>query len=184
MGKLIGLLLCLSPLALANTIEPYNENGAYINLNSGISTFSNLPTGEWTGNFNAGYNFNRAFAVEGGYNIFTGSQFGATVTTNIFDVAVKGTIPLSSIFNLYGRTGLGLGMNGWSGTVIEAPNTNCILCNNGANSTYGLGLVGIGGSFTLSRHFDLRLEDTAYLPFSNTYTGTINAVTVGGQYNF
>lgn len=184
MKKLIislGLLSCVS--AFADTTQPYDGSTAYININTGIAKLYNLPTGEWTGNINAGYNFNRGIALEGGYNIFYGSQFGADVATNIFDVAVKGTIPLSNVFNLYGRAGIGFGNNSWSGT-SNVTSSNCILCNNSTDSNYGLALVGIGGSFTLTKHFDLRIEDTAYIPWSNTYTGTINAITFGTQYNF
>jgi hypothetical protein len=58
------------------------------------------------------------------------------------------------------------------------------LCTSGLSSTYGVGLAGIGASFKLSQHFDLRVEDYALVPFQNTYTGTANVVTGGVQYNF
>jgi opacity protein-like surface antigen len=176
--QLLTLFLLLSScVALADA-----DSGSYINLNTGVAKLYNLPTGEWTGNLNAGYNFSPYFALEGGYNLFAGSQFGVTTSTSIFDVAAKGTLPLSDIFSIYGRAGLGFGMNAWSGTLTNS--ANCILCNNSINNNYGLGLVGLGVSFTLSKHFDLRVEDTAYLPFQNTTTGAINAVTGGVQYNF
>ena len=64
-----------------------------------------------------------------------------------------------------------------------ASGSNCTLCNSSVNDNYGLFLVGIGGSFTLTRHWDLRLEDTAYIPWSNNVSGTLMAFTLGGQYN-
>ena len=109
------------------------------------------------------------------------SQFGATATINIFDVAVKGSLPLSEAFSLYGRAGLGYGIDGWSGTATGAPSW---LCNGSYNSNYATVLVGVGGSFALGRHFDLRVEDYAFLPFGNTMNGMVNAVAVGTQYNF
>lgn len=183
MKKYILLLSLLagSGLAFADSVQPYDGSTAYINLNTGFATMQALPTGSWSGNFNAGYNFNRAFALEGGYSLFANSQFGATTTTSILDIAAKGTIPLSEVFSLYGRLGLGWGINGWSGTVNTI---NCVLCQSTENN-YMLGLAGVGGSFALDKHFDLRLEDTMYLPFASTFTGsTINAVTFGVQYNF
>lgn len=175
------LLLSLSLISIGSFAMADDASPVYININTGISTYQALPTGEWTGNINAGYNFNKNFALEGGYNIFSGSQFGATTTASIFDVAAKGTIPLNDVFSLYGRAGLGFGVNGWSGT---SNTSNCVLCQNNS-STYMLGLAGAGVSFALSRHFDLRLEDTLYVPFANTYAGSaINAVTGGVQYNF
>jgi hypothetical protein len=187
MKILLSLLLSatLASVFAESTTDSAAANQAlpiYINLNTGIAKLYNMPTGEWTGNINAGYNFNPYFALEGGYNLFAGSEYGVTTTTNIFDVAAKGTLPLSDIFSLYGRAGVGFGMNGWSGTINYA--SNCILCNNSINSNYGLGLLGLGVSFSFSKYIDLRVEDTAYIPFSNTTTGTINAVTGGVQYNF
>lgn len=184
MKKLILSLAFVGAFLTANAdnTQPYDGSTAYININTGIAKLYNMPTGEWIGNMNAGYNFNRGIALEGGYNIFYGSQFGTNVATNIVDVAVKGTIPLSDVFNLYGRAGIGFGNNSWSGTAYAS--ANCILCNGSIDSNYGLTLVGIGGSFTLTKHFDLRVEDTAYIPWSNTYTGTINVITFGTQYNF
>lgn len=170
-------------LANADVTQDAGASTTYVNLNTGIGKLYNLPTGEWTANINAGYNFNPYFALEGGYNMFAGSQFGATVVTNVVDVAAKGTLPLSPIFSLYGRAGVGVGNNSWSGTV-NSGSPNCILCNDSVDSTYGLGLVGLGGSFALDKHWDLRVEDTLYFPFSNTYTGTMMAFTFGTQYNF
>lgn len=135
-----------------------------------------------TGNFNAGYNFNRAFALEGGYNIFTSSQYGsANTVTNIFDVAAKGTIPLSNLFSLYGRLGVGFGHDSWSGNATS----NCGICS-ATNNNYALGLVGVGASFALNKDFDLRLENTGYIPFTNgSFNGSyMNAITGGVQFNF
>ena len=181
MKKLIFILLAASAtMAVADGVTS-PASPAYVNVNTGIAKLYNLPTGSWAGSINAGYNFNEALAVEVGYNLLPSSQFGTTVTSNAFDVAVKGTLPLSEMFSLYGRLGVGLGMNNWSGT---APAGGCIICQSGQSSTYGLGLAGIGASFKLSQHFDLRVEDYALVPFQNTYTGTVNVVIGGVQYNF
>lgn len=152
-----------------------------ISMSTQIAKVYNLPTGSWSGSLNAGYNLNQNLALEGGYNLLASSQFGATATSNIFDVAVKGTLPLSETFSLYGRAGIGLGIDGWSGSASGTPSW---LCDDQYNSTYGTALLGIGGSFKLSRSFDLRLEDYAFVPFSNTMNGGINIVSVGAQYNF
>lgn len=54
----------------ADNTQPYDGSTAYININTGIAKLYNMPTGEWIGNMNAGYNFNRGIALEGGYNYF------------------------------------------------------------------------------------------------------------------
>ena len=186
MKKLFLALILVSGASVAfadatDTIQPYDGSTAYINVNTGWASIHNLPTGSWAGSVNAGYNFNRGFALEGGYNVLASSQFGATATSNIFDVAAKGTLPLSDVFSLYGRAGIGYGVDGWSGTATGSPSW---LCAGQYNANYASALVGLGGSFTLSKHFDLRIEDYAFIPFSNTMNGGINIVTFGTQYNF
>lgn len=186
MRKILAILLCgmsFGGYAADTTIANNSDTSdVYVNVNTGFATFANLPTGSWAGALNVGYNFNQALAIEIGDTLLPSSQLGTTtVTENVFDVAVKGTLPLTEMFSLYGRLGLGVGSNSWSGT---APVGNCILCGSGLNSTYGVGLAGIGASFKLSQRFDLRIEDYALIPFQNTYTGTANVVTGGVQYNF
>lgn len=183
MKKVLLLLPLLvgSWFAFADSIQPYDGSSTYFNFNTGLGKLYDMPTGAWTGNINWGYNLNRGFALEGGYNLFASSEYGATVASNIFDIAAKGTIPLSDVFNLYGRFGFGIGNTSWTGTAVG---DNSTLCIDGINTTYGVALLGAGGSFTLNRHWDLRLEDTVYIPWENTSTGTLMALTFGAQYNF
>ena len=186
MKKLLLALVLVSATGVAfadssDIAQPNDGSTAYINVNTGWASIHNLPTGSWAGAVNAGYNVNPYFALEGGYNVLASSQFGATATSNIFDIAAKGTLPLSDVFSLYGRAGIGYGIDGWSGTATGAPSW---LCAGQYNANYATGLVGLGGSFALSKHFDLRIEDYAFIPFSNTMNGGINIVTFGTQYNF
>ena len=180
-ASLVPLFSSASTTTTPTELVAEISSPAYINVNTGWASIHNLPTGSWAGSLNAGYNVNPYFALEGGYNILASSQFGATATSNIFDVAAKGTLPLSDVFSLYGRAGIGYGIDGWSGTATGSPSW---LCAGQYNSNYATGLVGLGGSFALSKHFDLRVEDYAFIPFSNTMNGGINIVTFGTQYNF
>lgn len=158
------------------------SSGAYLNVNAGSATFQYLPTGSFIFTGNAGYNFNRGFALEGGYAQLTSSQFGATQTNNIFDVAAKGTIHLGNVFALYGRLGTGINYMSWGGTATDAP----VWFANQRSSSNFMWLAAGGASFSLSRYFDLRLEDSVYIPMSggNSTAGTINAITGGVQFNF
>ncbi len=183
---LIGIIL-LSGILLAYADEAATPNsngsGAYVNLNFGLANQSYTPTGLFTTNANVGYNFNHALAVEAGYTNLAGSEFGATQTNNIFDVAVKGTIPFNSVFSLYGRLGGGLNYFSWGGVAnVGTPGWYA----NQRSSVNFVGLAGIGGSFALSRHFDLRLEDTMFIPMGggNPTVGQSNLVLGGVQYNF
>jgi len=90
----------------------------YVSLDTGIAIAQYLSTGEWIGNLNVGYNYNQYLAVELGYTLMSGTQYGATTSSNIFDVAVKGTLSVYKAFDLYGRAGFGFGINGSSGDVV------------------------------------------------------------------
>ena len=106
------LLLTLASTVMAD--EAQSAAGAYINVNAGFATQQSLPTGSVAVTANAGYNFNRGLALEGGYALLPSSQFGASTFNNLFDVAVKGTVPLGEVFSLYGRLGAGLNYFTWS----------------------------------------------------------------------
>ncbi len=180
---ILAALSLTATFVLADEIQPYDGSAAYINLNAGWATQQFTPTGGFAATLNAGYNFNRAFALEGGYTNIASSEFGATQTNNIFDVAAKGTLALSEAFALYGRLGVGINTMSWGGTSnVGTPSWYC----NSNSATNFIGLAGLGGSFALTRHFDLRVEDTLYIPMGggNATTGQINAVLGGVQYNF
>lgn len=171
-----------SAFAIELNAEPYNGSGAYVNVNAGLGTLQNLPTNSTSFAVNAGYNFNRGFALEAGWTGLFSSQYGATAYNNFADVAVKGTLPLSDLFSLYVRLGGGLNNTGFSGTAIGS-GSNCLCNDSGGNNFAWLG--GLGGSFALSRNIDLRVEDYMIMPMggSSNY-GNINNIMGGVQYNF
>lgn len=163
-----------------------NDSGTYINLNTGYGTQQFMPNGSFAGTFNAGYNFNRNFALEGGYALLASQQYGVSVAQNIFDIAAKGTIHLSDIFSIYGRLGGGFSNFTFNGTQNNGPAWFARSTFAAQNNAVGMGSV--GGSFSLNKHFDLRIEDTLYIPVGgnggqNTI-GNTNLILGGAQYNF
>lgn len=121
--KFIFIILLYKSLCFA---DQSTGNGAYINANAGFGTMQYLPTGSFAATLNAGYAFDRAFAIEGGYAWLPSSQYGASQYNNIFDVAAKGTLPLSKVFSLYGRLGAGVNFQSFSGTTnIGIPASYC-----------------------------------------------------------
>lgn len=184
------LLLSLVSIVAKNAVAATNDadlssssanNPVYINVNAGWGYQNAVPSGSVAGTLNAGYNFNPYFAVEGGYALLWGNNYNTTSSNNIFDVAAKGTLPLSSIFSLYGRLGAAVDYNSFSGTSNSG--TPCSYCNQGASLMW---LAGAGMSFKLSNHFELHVEDTAYIPEgdSGSPMGFTNLVLFGSQYNF
>lgn len=169
---------CSAPyLSAADAVK---NNGAYINFNTGYAAQQFVPGGGFVASVNAGYNFSRIFAVEGGYTGIASGQYQASQYNNVFDVAVKGTLPLTERFSLYGRLGTGVNIMSWNGTAVNAPTWYC-----GQNNTTNLlGLAGAGASFALNQHFSLQIEDTLYIPAGINTTGQINLLLGGMQYKF
>jgi OmpA-OmpF porin, OOP family len=183
----LAILGGIANVSLAEALDVTSTNTeqqnfpVYINVNAGWAYQNAVPSGSAAGTLNAGYNFNPYFAVEGGYALLYGNNYNTASTNNIFDVAAKGTLPLSSIFSLYGRLGAAVDFNSFSGTsTSSAP---CSYCNQGASFMW---LAGAGMSFKLSQRFELHLEDTAYIPQgdSGSPMGFTNLVLFGSQYNF
>lgn len=178
--KVMVLLVGLSGSVMAD-----DYSGVYINLNAGAGDFtSSLPNWEAGGALNVGYNFNRYFALEVGDVILSGDQYPNTNTfTNVADIAAKGTLPLSNDFSIYGRLGLGIMTNSWGGTIYANQYPNCAFCQNNSNNSL-VGLAGVGLAYSLSDSFELHVEDTFIAPTNTTFTGNINTVMLGLQYNF
>lgn len=158
--KAILSFLCVSTYAI--------DNPVYIDANVGLNT--SYAAGLGLG-VNVGYLFNQYLGLEGGFS------YGASNTSNwnsgnnyyMYDVAVKGVLPLSKIFALYGK--LGIAYNTYS---------LCNGCNNGSafnNDNWGM-LYGAGVQFNLSKEWSLHLED-----YSVTGNNP-NMLMFGGEYKF
>jgi len=149
MKKILGALLSLASFAV---FAAPAANSVYVNGAVGATTTYNTSTGanngsqvQSTGGYdlsgNFGVNLNRNLALEVGYtNIWDASgsnQWGVT------DFAVRGTVPLGEVFDLYGR----LGVAGYNNTP------------NGSMSVNTLGvLYGMGAEWNLSRQWALTAE--------------------------
>ena len=181
MKKLLWLILTTTSTLVSATSASTYDSGVYFNMNAGFASIQNLPTGTVALSSNVGYKFNRGFALEAGWTGMPNEQWGWLSSYNIYDIAVKGTIPFNNMFSLYGRLGAAVAYSAWSGT------SGSPAIYNSANSATSLvGLAGIGASFALSRHFDLRLEDYAYLPINQQVGGFggVNVISGGFQFNF
>jgi len=155
-------ILLVALLAVAATIASAET---YIDANIGANTtWSTLGL-----NANAGYMFNPYIGAEGGFTYsFGGTANSAYGSYYMFDAAAKGVLPLSSIFSLYGK--LGVGYNTYSAW-------GCSNCGN-VNSNVGL-LVGAGAQFNLSKNWSLHVED-----YTVTGSGNPNMLMAGGQFTF
>jgi len=127
------------------TANPYDHHGAYIEGNIGQvfaeASFDidgyrvgDTVRGGLGANVNGGYQFNRYFALEGGY-----TYYGHSV--NMVDVAAKGIIPITNRFNIFGKIGPGY------------------LFTTGSNSGSTAALFGgIGAAYALTPSLDINIQ--------------------------
>ena len=135
-------------LALITASSVYAANSVYVDANAGLNTSYADGLGL---NLNVGYLFNSYLGVEGGVT-YGASNINWNGGNNyyMYDAAVKGVLPLSDVFALYGK--LGVGYNTYS---------SCSGCINGyqyTGSNIGM-LYGAGAQFNLSKQWSLHVED-------------------------
>lgn len=147
----------------------------YIDANVGVNTsWSTLGL-----NADVGYMFSKYVGLEGGFTYSPGYNYNWGPSTwssdyYMFDGAVKGVLPLSSLIDLYGK--LGIAFNNYSASWNGCPGYSC---GGPAYSGSNVGLLMAGGvQFNLSRQWSLHVEDYAS-------TGpNPNFLMFGGQFNF
>ncbi len=148
--KKISLLFCLS------FVSSFVLANAYIDGDIGLNTtWSSLGLSA-----DAGYLFNRYFALEGGLTYSPGYSYSWTPGSSysssywMIDAAAKGILPLSDVFALYGK--LGIGFNNYS----SWSSNTCNGCSGPEYSGTNIGILyGIGGKFNLSSQWSLHVED-------------------------
>lgn len=190
MKKILGL--CLFGFMVNNAFAVDNCGskcgGTYIDLNFGIlnqsyTNYINTPSSySGTSSFiglglNVGHMFNRFVGVEGGLvyspislSSLNSSDISWNASYYAMDLAVKGVLPFSEVFNLYGKLGL-------SGNWYITSTNGSYLGPNGDTSDYYtaqsasyIGALGaVGAQFNLSRKWSLHLEYN-YTYFLNSQT--------------
>lgn len=179
LSKLLLIGALVSPLT---SYADYNNGSFYIDGAAGLGFTYDLPTGATTIAANAGYAFNRGLALEAGWTGLPSTQFGKMFNYNIYDIAVKGSIPFTNYFSLYGKLGTGVGYSTWSVTPAAS---NSAYWSSGSATTW-VGLVGVGANFRLSNHLGIFVQNNSYIPFTSqagSY-GATNASMVGLEVSF
>lgn len=116
-----------------------------------------------------GYSFSENFGVELGYTSFGTLVDSGDSTARIsqdaraITASALGSIPLNEWFSLYGRAGLGWYKTDGSGTIQGLP-----VDDNDGTTPY----FGIGGKFTFSDRFALRVEFQRFTNISSNIGGS------------
>ena len=161
-------------------------SSAYLGANVGFANIQDWWSGSIALSVNGGYNFNNYFATEAGLTWInpinnslsspTPSQYSSS--QSFADIAAKGSVPLSDIFNLYIKAGLGLGYSSAS-SLSSGYNWN------GATATFNPGIyMALGGELNLGAGIHATFEDYGLYILSANNWGNINVFGVGLKYNF
>lgn len=172
MKKILVGVLC-SSLAGSVFAAAMPENPVYIDLNVG---YLSAPMNNYT-NASAAVNMNFGVLV----NEYLGLEFGLTGSSiasgntpqcvgrscyypsaiyEASDIAIKGTLPLSDVFALYGKLGVSYNFYQASSPIYN-------------DSLYSAGLLtGIGAKFNLNKQWSLHLEDDYSVLLNNSLTNS------------
>lgn len=148
--------------------------GGFYIKNSGLST-SQLTGFTWNGS--TGYQFNRYFALEGGYTEISGTKImaGTTISNRNFsavDLLAKLIFPFSQQFNMYGKLG-----------AMYAKNTTAVSGTNTTSSDSKLvPAFGAGMGYYLTPNFALNLQGIITLASEHGIVPVTVAAYVGVSY--
>lgn len=174
------MVLCVGGTFAAEASE-YDYSTAYFAFGAGFGTITDLPTGAPAADVAVGYSFNRYLALEGDYSTMPSSQWGWLSNYSLYTAAVKGILPVSDHWSLYGKLGSGLGYSSWSGT-LGSPT----IYNSEGSASAWVAQASAGVNVALSDHFSLYLENNTYFNLNGqpgSYA-TTNTTLFGFQYNF
>lgn len=188
MKNKIIILAGIAVLSSATSYAEETNSNAYIDASVGYANIENWWSASTALTINGGYNFNPYFAIEGGLTWIAPINSQTLQSTNyqqsqsFGDITAKGSVPLSDIFNIYAKAGLGIT---YSASSVAMSNTNSTYNWNGDEYGFGYGLyMGLGGELLLNHDFAITFEDYGVMPFTGNNWGNINVFSVGAKYNF
>jgi attachment invasion locus protein len=140
MKKILAVLLCT--LATGVMAQSNKDEGFYAELGVMQANYkeSGVKFNNSMGALKAGYNFNKAFAVEGmiagnigSANFYIGSTYITAQVQNAYGLYGKGSIDVSEGVSLYGKIGLTNGE-------VTASSRYASSFTSGTSASYGVGI--------------------------------------------
>lgn len=184
--KLSLAISCMFMVGFAYASSDNTQDGFwYLDVGAGVSKINNLPNPALSIGVSAGYSFNDYVAVEALWNGQPSFQWNNYLLNNynIYDLAVKGSIPFTNYFSMYGKLGYGADYSSWSGTA----STSAPSIYNHDSSAWGTNaLFTVGINFSVSRELGIYLENNNYVPVTKG-SGSFdyaNATMLGLSYSF
>jgi hypothetical protein len=171
MNLKLKLLITITFATSSSMIFADTGSGVYFDVGAGFSDVSPLPNKGAAIGADVGYLFNPYYGLELGVNVMPSTQWNNNLLNsyNVYNIALRGQLPLGKIFSLYGKLGLGVASSNWSGDFVSMNKDSCngtYQCtNSSATDLIGVGTFGI--SFKLNDKLSLYLENNNYQPLTN-----------------
>ena len=119
-----------------------------------------------------GVHLRKNLGAEVGMGIITGGTYKEKAAMiNVVHTALKGAVPLTNLFSLYGKLGAGASIG--HGMVVHDQTMEMINPTD-AGLFYGAGL-----QFRLTEHFALHIDDSGLVVAPSSLFGSLNQVTLG-----
>lgn len=158
--------------------------GMYGEVQMGAANSSALNAGGDTagaGRVDLGFKFSPYMGLEVGMTGLANPSAGSMqAPLQFYDVSFKGTLPITTWFDLHAQAGLAY-------AYMSAPSVNGTLSGAGSDATIK-GMVGVGADLYLTRSFAIVVNDYNYLGADAGATsgagGNTNIIMGGVKYNF
>lgn len=179
MKKILGLLLGLA--AVSSFAD--EANGLYVGVGAGAG-WNDTASPATAFRLDGGYQFTPGLAVEVGTTGVTQSGSSAyNADQQMYDVSVKGILPLGNMFDLFAQFGGAYQTTG----VPASPTTDCSVngyggCSQAANSGWQF-LSGGGFDINLTKQVSFNVTDLYYYG-SNNALGNSNVLLGGVKFAF
>lgn len=197
----IALVMGLALASSAAFAEPYVGAAGGISFTNatdkiqqqtGYDYVSSKDDGKAAVSVYAGYAFSRQLAVEAGYTDFgkysikgayNGFLAEDSISAQVVSASVIGSLPLSSVFALDGRVGLGVMHQKYQCVRY------CTATMSDADDTSAVALIGVGAHWDLNRNLTLRTRFDYYAGANSPLGGNSNdidysMVSVGADWHF
>lgn len=194
--KKILLALLASATALTGVTAYAADDGGTAYIGAGIvgSRYKfdvpNTTGGDDSGNkasgkVFAGYNFDKTWAVEGGYTDFGSQTYNYSLNSTAgsiesdahsFYLAGKGSVPINEQFSMFGKLGVSRNHNSIAATGAAAAYGS----SGNKNALY----ASVGAEYALNKNVSLSLEYENYGKNDNDLGRKNGAITGGLRYNF
>lgn len=177
MKKILGLLLGLT------AASAFADNGLYVGVGAGLG-WNDIASPAMAFRLDGGYQITPGFAVEVGTTGIT--QSGGAINENVqmYDLSVKGILPLGDMFDLFAQAGGAYqtpgAVNYGNGGVTSITSNYPI-----SNATAAGWQVLLGGGFdiNLTKSVAFNVTDLYYFG-SNNALGNSNALLAGMKFAF